>query len=295
MNGASVGRAVRQRATATRAAWQFAVVAAALWLAGCVAVPYRTVSLIFDGRDPGMLGTDPDDLVIAQVTARLIHDRLGLPFPAETTVNLYVNEATFAEGLAREGRVHSDDAWDKSRRAIGVASPRGLFLRADRFASMALIERVALIAHELAHVTQLQMRRGGRSHAPQWIREGHADWVKFRILELLDLRPYDESRDRVRRSVLRSSTPIHFFPNLTALSRGDRWTEAHNRLGYAATYGQAFLALDRLVERYGIDRLHEFLWRFALDTDPRSHWSTIFPIPFAAFVQEFRTHLEELQ
>lgn len=264
-----------------------------LWLAGCAGgAPYRTVSLLFDGRDPGALGTNPDELVIAQVTARLIHDRLGLPFPAGTTVNLYVNEATFAEGLAREGRLQSDDAWDKSRRSIGVASPRGLFLREDRLGSMPLIERVELIAHELAHVSQMEMGRNGRGRAAQWVREGHADWVRFRILELLELRPYDESRDRMRRTVLRSSTPIRFFPSLIDLSRGDRWTEAHNRLGYAATYGQAFLAVDRLVERYGIGKLNEFLWRFALDTDPRSHWRTVFPISFSDFVQEFRTHLD---
>jgi hypothetical protein len=67
-----------------------------------------------------------------------------------------------------------------------------------------------------------------------------------------------------------------------------------NRLGSPATYGQAFLAVDWLVEQYGSAKLTEFLGRFALDADPRMHWGTVFPIPYRQFGDDFRARLDGL-
>lgn len=78
------------------------------------------------------------------------------------------------------------------------------------------------------------------------------------------------------------------------LARGDQWTDAGIRLGSAATYGQSFLAVDWLVERYGIARLSEFNRRFSRNEDPRSHWSQIAPIRYSEFLTEFRARLEQL-
>ena len=205
-----------------------------------------------------------------------------------------MNQATFAEGLAREGGLKMEAAWSTARVAAAAVSPRGLFLRADLLARMPLLERVGLIAHELAHMSQLEMRRGGRGQAAQWIREGHAEWVQFKVVEWLGMQPFDASRDEVRRSILRSRTAVKFFPNLTELARGDQWKEAVDRLGKAATYGQAFLAVDRLIERYGLETLHTVLRQFALDDDPRGAWARSYPIPYGQFAREFRTHLEQV-
>jgi hypothetical protein len=264
-------------------------------LSGCGAsAPHRTIALVFEGRAPATLGHDPDEVRIAQVVAQLIRDRLGLPFPEGTTVHVYVNQATFAEGLTREGGHLSDDAWDRARIVAAMASPHGLFLRGDLVNAMRLADKVGLIAHELAHVNQMEMRRGGRGAPAHWIREGHADWVKYQILELLGMRTYAESRDEVKRAILRSRTPIRFFPPLTELARGDGWTDAGIRLGSAATYGQSFLAVDWLVERYGIERLNEFNRRFSRHDEPRSHWAQVYPIRYSDFVAEFRARLEQL-
>jgi len=274
--------------------------AALTLLAGCAAsTPYRTRVLAFDapGVDAGagtVLGSDPDELRIAQVVAQVIRERLRLPFPPDTTVRVYVNQATFAAGLVQDDSHVSDEAWDRARVAVAVASPRGLFLRGDLMSSMRVLDRVGVIAHELAHVNQMEMRRGGRGVPAQWIREGHADWVKYQVLDLLGMRPYSESREEVKRAILRSATPIRFFPPLNELSRGDRWTDASVRLGWGATYGQAFLAIDWLVERYGIERLNAFSRRFAGNEPPRSHWAAVFGVEYAEFVSQARARLEQL-
>jgi hypothetical protein len=67
-----------------------------------------------------------------------------------------------------------------------------------------------------------------------------------------------------------------------------------NRLGGPATYGQSFLAIDWLIERYGSAKVLEFLGRFALDSDPRPHWATVFPVSYRQFADEFRARLESL-
>jgi hypothetical protein len=224
----------------------------------------------------------------------LIRDRLELPFPETTIVRVYVNQTTFAEGLVRDGAQIRDEAWDRARVGIAVASPEGLFLRGDLLTTMRLSERVSVIAHELAHVSQLEMGRGGRSTPAYWILEGHADWVKYQVLELLGIRTYAESREDVRRTVLRAPTPIRFFPPLSELAGADRWTDASIRLGWAPTYGQAFLAIDMLVERYGIGSLNTYQRRFSTEADARSHWPSVFPITSSEFARQFRARLEQL-
>jgi hypothetical protein len=262
-----------------------AVLAAACSSAGA---PYRRYDIRFDAPTMPPLGTSPSDNEIIDLVAWLMLHRLDLPFPPEIKAYVYVNQATFVDGLINAGE-KADDAWAR-RSAFGVATGAGLFLRGDYLAQMNLVGRASLFAHELTHVSQGRLREGGRGRPAQWILEGHAEWVKFKVVDLLGYRAYAESRDIMARAA-RAST-IKFFPDLSALSNNAAWTEATRRLGALATYGQAFLAIDWLVERYGSAKLLEFLGRFALDTDPREHWRQVFPIPYRQFVDEFRARLE---
>src|SRR5215468_529963 len=101
-----------------------------LLLSGCGAsTPHRTIALAFEGRAPTSLGHDPDEVRVAQVVAQLIRDRFDMPFPEGTMIRVYVNQATFAEGLEQDGGHVSDDGWDRSRVAAAVASRPGLFVR----------------------------------------------------------------------------------------------------------------------------------------------------------------------
>jgi hypothetical protein len=84
------------------------------------------------------------------------------------------------------------------------------------------------------------------------------------------------------------------FPPLLELSGNPAWVTATNKLGAPATYCQAFLAVDWLVERYGSAKVTEFLGRFALDSAPQEHWGKVFPIAYRQFLAEFQTRLENL-
>ena len=168
--------------------------------------------------------------------------------PPDIRAYVYVNEATFVDGLIN---IAGERPTMRGPVAPRSASPRALasFLRGDYLARMNLVGRASLFAHELTHVSQGRLREGGRGRPAQWILEGHAEWVKFKVVDLLGYRAYAESRDIMMRAALAST--IKFFLDLSAARRQRRpGSEATRRLGALATYGQAFLAVDWLVERY---------------------------------------------
>jgi hypothetical protein len=274
--------------------WRIVLALPAVLAVACssVVAPYQQYEIQFDAPAMPPLGTNPSDRELIDSIAWLMRHRLDLPFPPDIKAYVYVNQATFVDGLLKIGGEKADDVRDRGRSAFGVATGSGLFLRGDYLARMNLAGRSSLFAHELAHVSQSRLREGGRGRPAQWILEGHAEWVKFKVVDLLGYRAYAESRDIMMRAALGST--IKFFPDLPALATNAAWIEATRRLGALATYGQAFLAVDWLVEQYGSAKLLEFLGRFALDTDPREHWRTIFPIAYRQFADEFRARLEGL-
>ena len=182
-------------------------------LAGCAVLsgPYREYEIRFEREAQPALGPSPSDEELVNAAAWLIRHKLELPFPPAIKAYVYVNQATLVEGLVKIAGDSSDEAWDRGRYAAGVAARSGLFLRGDYLASMHLVARAGLIAHELAHVSQTRLREGGRGRPAQWILEGHADWVKYQVFDLLGMRTYPESREEVKRTILRATTPIRFF------------------------------------------------------------------------------------
>jgi hypothetical protein len=273
-----------------------ALIALLVGWAGCAVLggPYREYDIRFEQDAQPTLGASPSDDELINATAWLIRHKLELPFPPSIKAYVYVNQATLVDGLVKLAGDSTDEAWDRGRYAAGVAARSGLFLRGDYLAHMHLVGRAGLIAHELAHVSQARLREGGKGRAAQWILEGHADWVKVRVLDLLGYRSYAESRDHIVRTIVGSPTPIKLFADLRELGGNHAWVASTNKLGAAATYCQAFLAVDWLVERYGRAKLTEFLGRFALDSAPREHWAKVYPISYRQFLDEFRGRLQNL-
>src|SRR5881396_3376750 len=175
---------------------------AALALAGpaqSAAAPYREYEIGFSG-EASPLGKSPSEAELINAVAWIMSNKLGLPFPTGIKAYIYVNQATLVDGL------------------IQIAG--------EKLAEMHLLGRAGLFAHELTHVSQRKLAEGGRGGAAQWILEGHADWVKVQVLDLLGFRPYRESRDEIVRSLSGSKMPVKFFPDLEALATNAGWTSA---------------------------------------------------------------------
>jgi hypothetical protein len=271
------------------------VVAFALGLAGLVAggCAPRSADWVFEVRAanaPSRVPPGADDAVLLNVIASVITHDLGLPLPAAVPAVAYGDEASFTSGLERRG-VQSERALEAARLSSAVANGVGIFLRSDLLQGMSTTDRSRLYAHELAHVAQARL--GGGPGAPMWIREGHADWVAFRVVEVLGGPSYARSREHRRRLLLGSTTPRAQLPPLSELETTEEWVGAVKTFGSNAIYGQAFLAVDWLVERYTEEQLRSVIRSFGKGRHPRPSGGV--SVEYLGFVAEFRAYLQTLQ
>jgi hypothetical protein len=245
--------------------------------------------------------SEVEDAVLFHAVRRTITGDLKLPVDDVTLES--VDEPTFMQSIENT-RLRSDPSDLKG--AAGVALGSRILVRSDWLAGMTFAQRARLYAHELAHVAQVRLAADGEPSV-NWIDEGHAEWVALQVGDRLAHTPYAEARDRVRRRVRTSSLPRDRFPALSDLETADQWVLAVNQLGWLPTYGQAFLAVDRLVERYSAERLRE-LFRRSGESDSRLRavdarsafaglfarrsWNAVFPVDYRDFVAEFQADLK---
>jgi hypothetical protein len=261
-----------------------AALALGLTLLGAGGCAARGADWVFEVRAanaPSRVPPDADDTVLLNLVASIITHDLILPLPAGVPAVAYGDEPSFAAGLVRRG-IRPERASDAARLGAAVATSAGIFLRSDLLPRMPRLERARLYAHELAHVAQARL--GGKPGAsPMWMREGHADWVAFRVLEALGGPSYAQSRERRLRLLLGSKAARAQRPALSALETGEAWVQGVKTFGANAIYGQAFLAVDWLVERYTEVQVRGFFRDVGQPGAPYL-WTT-----------DFRAYLETLQ
>jgi hypothetical protein len=173
--------------------------------------------------------------------------------------------------------------------AVGIATPVGVYFRGDYLARVPMRRRVTVVGHELAHLCQQDLAKHREDRLPIWMVEGHADWVAFQVLDLLGLQAYAESRAVVVRSVTGAVTPVEHFPDLDALAAHATWNRSVRSL--PATYGQAFLAVEFLIDRSSHSALMKFLGSAVAD-DFRERWAETFSTSYSQFAEDFRAYLK---
>ncbi len=279
------------RALRTAAALAAVVLALA---AGCAAPgSHRFTRVEVSGPVAPPLLRDASDSRVVATVSWVLTRQLGLPLAWPIAAYYYGSQEAFADGLVAHGDADLASAREQARFATGVGTARGIFLRSDRLAAAPLLVRAGIVAHELTHVSQYEMARGRRASSEQWLREGFADWVKFRTLDALSLRPYAESRRRVIEDV-RGAGPVERLPVLGGLASHRQWMDARDGVGSAATYGQAFLATDWLVERRGHAAVLDYFRRFADRAAAADNFAAAFGLGPGQFQQEFRARLPGL-
>ena len=240
---------------------------------------------------PRKLGPGAPPAEIISAAAAGIREGLGLSFSPSYKAYVCQDEAAFSEGLLRQLGVRAVGSdWRIVPAAAGIATPVGVFFRGDYLARAPLRRRVTVVAHELTHLCQQDLARNRDDQLPVWMVEGHADWAAFQALDLLGLEPYGESRAAIVRSVANAVTPVEHFPDLDALADHATWNRSTRSV--PATYGQAFLAIEYLIERSSRAAVVKFMSSAAEADDPRDRWADAFSIPYRQFVDDFRAHLK---
>src|SRR3989442_3811154 len=129
----------------------------------------------------GAVDLSSHEATVRGIAGVIVRD-LGLPLPETVTVYVYSSRQVFEQGLVDDGRVSRIRAAELSDFAVGVGKRRQLLLHHEPDVGSA--EWVRLVAHELAHVSQIELAEG-EGRAEQWLAEGMAEGGAFRVLERL--------------------------------------------------------------------------------------------------------------
>jgi hypothetical protein len=220
--------------------------------------------------------------------AAILTRELRIPVPERVTVYVYSSRRIFEEGLVRDGQVSRLRAAELSDFAAGIGKPRQLLLHHDGAVSSA--EWLRLVAHELTHVSQIEMAQG-EGRAEQWLAEGMAEWTAFHVLERLRLDTLLRRRAAAVRGVSRHPALQEGRLDLEALGSPGGFTKRHLRDGSLATYQLVFLLADQLIQRDGFDRVVEYFHSFRTRGDRRGNFQAAFGQSLTEFEQEALAHL----
>jgi hypothetical protein len=238
---------------------------------GRVVVPLRLDPSLAAPTDARALRTT-DDAVrgIAAIMAK----SFGLPVPDSVTVLVYGGRRAFEQGLMRDARVSPVQAAQLSDFAIGVGA-RGQVLLNDQPTDRTQREWLRLIAHELTHVSQIELS-GGEGRGEQWLAEGMAEWVAFSTLEHLGLDTLEHRRQAAMAGIRSRVTLLQGTLDLEARGTPQGFTAWHLQEGSIPIYQLAFLMTDYLVERRGFEVIRTYFASFRRAGDRRKNFDAAF-------------------
>jgi len=221
--------------------------------------------------------------------AAIIAKTFGLAVPQRVTVYLYGGRRAFEQGLIHDARVSPVLAAKLSDFAIGVGAQGQVLLNEDA-RDRTTRERLRLIAHELTHVSQIELA-GGEGRGEQWLAEGMAEWIAFSTLERLGLDSVSRRRQTATSGVQRHATLLRAGLNLEAHGTPRAFTAWHLREGSRVTYQLTFLMTDYLITHQGLDRLKAYFASFRGSPDRQTNFQRAFGGTIAAFETDVITNL----
>jgi hypothetical protein len=242
-------------------------------------------------RPDGTSNLSTHDRAVRGIAAILVHD-LELPVPERVTVYVYRTRQGFERGLVEDANVSPNRAAELSDFAIGVGKRRQLLLN-DEGADYQGREWLRLIAHELAHVSQIELAQG-EGRADQWLAEGMAEWVAFTVLQHLGLDSVAKRRVSARRGVKNHAALQAARLDLDTLGSPRGFTLRHRREGSLPTYQLAFLMADYLIQRDGLQRMVDYFRAFATNLDRHQNFVRTFGQSLDDFEQEILAHLRSV-
>jgi hypothetical protein len=175
---------------------------------------------------------------------------LGLPVVEPYYLHLYKDDDSYASysGPTRLPKFYVEHT-------LAQAKGNRLHINMEKLKEASWGTLVRYMAHEYAHnVEDILSGAQGRS---EWVREGFADWVAAKVMDILGWEIYSSSLARAKRAVSRYSS---LLPKPAELENNDDWDKIVKQAKWKATsYHVAFLAVDKLIERKGIAGMMNYL------------------------------------
>jgi hypothetical protein len=266
----------------------------AMTLAGCTTVPREARLTVAPGSArPVAAQIDDYQAAVDAIVAVMTQD-LQMPVPrTSVTLYFYPDREAFARGLTDRFKTNPTLAQAVAKSALGrirqTKEGKQFLVNDEILAGLRWPERIHVLAHELTHVVQYELAEGKLS-GDLWLVEGFADWVAYRVLEVLGLDTMSRRKDlkiaQVRQE--REHTP------LSQMITAQEWQALNARYGSAIPYAQAFLATDLLIEQWGFSAIMDYFRRVPRATDLAENFQAAFGVDLSAFQQEFTMYLEGL-
>jgi hypothetical protein len=225
------------------------------------------------------------------ISAILAKD-LKMPMPDKVTVYVYSSRQVFEQGLIRDAHVSPVRAAELSDFAIGVGRRRQLLFNDEAYDHRGR-EWLRLIAHELAHVSQIELAQG-EGRAEQWLAEGMAEWIAFNVLERLGLDTVQNRRAVAAAGIRTHAALVAAKLDLETLGTPRGFTVRHLKEGSLPTYQLAFLMADYLITRDGFDRTVQYFKGFSHGGGRRETFKSAFNQSLEQFEDEVLAHLKTL-
>ena len=248
--------------------------------------------------DAGALGAPPDSAQLATheeairgIAAILVRD-LTLPMPPTFTAYVYSGREGFERGLIDDAHVSPIRAAELSEFAVGIGKRRQLLLN-DEGGTARGREWFRLIAHELAHVSQIELAHG-EGRAEQWLAEGMAEWTAFNVLERLGLDTVVNRRTLAIAGIRNHAALVAARLDLETLGNPRGFTVRHLRDGSLPTYQLAFLMADYLIARDGFPRVVAYFASFERTQDRHANFRGTFGQSLEQFELEVLAHLKSV-
>ena len=221
--------------------------------------------------------------------AAIMTKHFGLALPDRVTVYVYAGRRPFERGLIQDARVSPGLAAKLSDVAIGVGL-RGQILLNEGAPARTGREQLRLIAHELTHVSQIDLA-GGEGRGEQWLAEGMAEWVAFSTLERLGLDTLSSRRLAAASGIRNHASLLQGGLALEARGTPPGFTRWHVRDGSLPTYQLAFLMADHLIARQGLDTVRAYFASFAQSSDRHANFRRAFGESITEFESGMLAHL----
>ena len=229
------------------------------------------------------------DAAVRGIAGILVKD-LKLPVPEQVTVYVYASRQVFEQGLIQDAQVSPVRAAELSDFAIGVGKRRQLLFNDEAYETRGK-EWLRLVAHELAHVSQIELAQG-EGRAEQWLAEGMAEWVAFTVLERLGLDTLAQRRTIARSGIRSHAALVAARLDLDTLGSPRGFTVRHLREGSLPTYQLAFLMADYLIARDGLPKVVDYFRSFAKRQSRFDNFRGAFGQSLGEFEQEILGHLK---
>jgi len=265
-----------------------------LSVAGCgsgrIVLPFTLDSSVLNAPLPTRdFATTPD--AIRGIASILVRD-LAMPLPQTFTAYVYSDRHGFERGLIDDANVAPVRAAELSEFAVGIGKRRQLLLN-DESGTARGREWYRLIAHELAHVSQIEMAQG-EGRAEQWLAEGMAEWVAFNVIERLGFDTVMNRRHMAVAGIRNHAALVAARLDLETLGNPRGFTVRHLREGSLPTYQLAFLMADYLIERDGFGRVVAYFGTFERRADRHANFRETFGQSLEQFEQEVLAHLKSI-